>query len=166
MKSIGTIIFLLFTTSMYGQSVYLQRSAVGMAGFSGKTTSSQQRLYIQQSIGQKGVIGTAMLGKKAIFQGFLQPFSPRATSLSAGTPNSSLIVYPNPFEGTLTVETTFDTSSAAVIKVYNILGNIIYTHNYAHNGPLDLELNHLPAGQYILHLHSNSSLFIHKIQKK
>jgi hypothetical protein len=80
--------------------------------------------------------------------------------------NITLNVYPNPFKNILNLDLSQFEGSRS-IKIYNILGVLIYEENLLtnSNGKITIEINNNYSGLLFLYLESDDSKIVHKIVK-
>jgi hypothetical protein len=75
------------------------------------------------------------------------------TGLSEYTKSTGIKLYPNPNNGLLYVELPFD----ATLTILNKLGQIVYNSKY-NSGQLQMNLEHLAAGVYVLRVQHDGSI--------
>ncbi|MBK7816713.1 MAG: T9SS type A sorting domain-containing protein [Sphingobacteriaceae bacterium] len=73
--------------------------------------------------------------------------------LSEYTKSTGIKLYPNPNNGLLYVELPFD----ATLTILNTLGQIVYNSKY-NSGQLQMNLEHLAAGVYVLRVQHEGSI--------
>lgn len=84
------------------------------------------------------------------------------------TPETTFIVYPNPFKSNINIITENLPKEEAVINIYNMLGSLIYqTKVNSNNGYsfTNIDLEHLPPAMYVVKLISGNYVGISKIEK-
>ncbi len=72
-----------------------------------------------------------------------------------------VLIYPNPARNLANVSLTVENGTKYSMTVYNTLGQQVYSTNETGNGQkqtLQIDLNHLPHGLYIIRMVSNNSL--------
>ncbi len=129
------IIGLLSITSVSGQEV---------VSSSGQTHTSGQ-LIVSQTVGET-LVSTLSNGI-TINQGFHQN-ELIITATSETNESLELTIYPNPFAERVIISCK---EELGTIRVYNIAGEEVFQHsNYKGQNTAELELSHLPAGQYLI----------------
>ncbi|MDO7174139.1 T9SS type A sorting domain-containing protein [Mariniflexile sp. AS56] len=145
----------------------LVRSTTGASGASVDVVQGDHAYVVQQSIGQPSAIGTYTNTEGYnVRQGFIQP-NILSKIIDKNTPITlQLHVYPNPFDVQITLGFQDDITSEIAITVFNMLGARVFSSNYKPSQKLDLNLNMLPSGEYILKAVANKKQFIEKIIKR
>lgn len=144
----------------------LVRSTTSASGSSETITSSGNTYIIQQSIGQSSVIGTKFNGNYIFRQGFIQP-DVWSKIIDIDVPlNLEMQLYPNPFEEQISLTFNEEVNNGISIVIYNTLGAMLYDRNYPAGQQIDVNLNWLPSGAYIIRVIANKKQFITKILKK
>lgn len=90
--------------------------------------------------------------------------------IEIGELNESLpfVVWPNPFEDVFTIYGNFATAEDINISVYNLMGKNIYSiHQPINNGLFreEFEINHLPAGIYLMKVSQGDKSWTAKVIK-
>ena len=75
-------------------------------------------------------------------------------------------LYPNPFEKQISLAFNEEIKGDVKIVVFSILGSRVFYKNYKPNQKIDLRLDWLESGEYILKTVANQKQFISKIIKK
>jgi len=148
------------------QTDLLVRSTIGASGSSETITDGVTSYIVQQSIGQSSVIGTTSNEGYTFRQGFIQPdvFS---KIIEKNTPlNLNVTIYPNPFDNQISLAFNEDIKDDIHITVFNMLGANMFSKSYTANQQIDVILNWLSSGEYILKTVANRKQFIAKILKK
>lgn len=144
----------------------LVRSTTGASGTSEEIAHGGSIYIIQQTVGQPSVIGTVSHDNYTFRQGFIQPdvFS---KIVEKDMPlDLQLVIYPNPFDNQITLAFTEDIKNDIHISVFNILGARVFSKSYKSNQQIDVVLDWLSSGEYILKTVANQKQFIAKILKK
>jgi hypothetical protein len=158
--------FVQLSIAQYDLSKYLVRSTTSIAGSSEKASQQNEQYFVQQSIGQSSVIGTFYELDYTIRQGFLQP-NVFAKIVNTAIPlNLKAFVYPNPFTENITISFSEKISSMVEVSIFDLLGRLVYANIYEANQVLNIHLEYLPSGNYIIKLMANNKQFVNKIIKK
>jgi len=155
-----------FTIAQSTKSDYLVRSTTGVSG-SSVTTSQNNKMYIvQQSMGQASAIGTFNNSEYTIRQGFIQP-NVLAKIMDTNIPlNLEATFYPNPFTESVTLAFTEKIEGDVKVAVFDMLGRLVFSNNYAAEQNLKVQFHNLSVADYILKVSANNKQFIKKIIKK
>jgi len=76
------------------------------------------------------------------------------------------IIYPNPFVESVTLSFTEQITSKVEVAVFDLLGRLVFSNNYAGEQNLKVQFNNLSVADYILKVTANNKQFIKKILKK
>src|SRR5690606_36457497 len=74
-------------------------------------------------------------------------------------------IYPNPASNVVTI-TNNENMLVNKIEVYNTTGKLINTQNYNNEAELQLNVENLASGTYMLHLQTNEGTAVKKLVKK
>ncbi|MDO5979709.1 T9SS type A sorting domain-containing protein [Flavivirga spongiicola] len=167
MKLVLLICFIcIFQQQVLSQSDYLVRSTIGRSGTSGVSENGGETFVIQESVGQSSVIGTYINNNYILRQGFIQP-NVLAKITDKNIPlGLQLTVFPNPFDKQLSIAFKEKVSGKVDITVFDVSGRFITSKSYQENQLVDVKLNALPSGSYILKVIANTKQFVTKIIKK
>ncbi len=144
----------------------LVRSTTGASGSSEEITHGGDTYIIQQSFGQSSVIGTTENGTYIFRQGFIQP-DVLSKIIEKDIPlNLQISVYPNPFQEQISLVFNENITDEINITVFNILGARVFSKSYQPNHQIDIRLDWLSSGEYIIKTIANKKQFISKILKK
>ncbi|MDN3667600.1 T9SS type A sorting domain-containing protein [Algibacter miyuki] len=155
-----------FLQQVSSQSNSILRSTTGVSGASNVIVNANETYTIQQSIGQTSAIGTFNNDNYTLRQGFIQP-NILSKIVEKNIPiNLQLTLYPNPFDEQISLAFTDNIKGEIIVTVYNILGAKVYNHNYQPLQKIDVRLDLLSTGEYILKTIANNKQFITKIIKK
>jgi hypothetical protein len=81
--------------------------------------------------------------------------------------NSSIKIYPNPFQSTLNIDLANNTTNSARVEIRNAAGKIVFSERLNNTeGQLSLNLSNLDPGIYYLMLSLDDSESMYKIMKK
>lgn len=153
--------------SKNGKSQYLMRSTLGNNGLSKTITTNTGTYFIQQSIGQASVIGTYSKNNYTIRQGFLQPPSPvKVQSINILENNLKANLYPNPFQQAVKVSFDAPVNNDMLVVIYNISGRIILSKKYSAAQLINVPLDNIPSGDYIMKITTKNKQLVAKIIKQ
>lgn len=143
----------------------LLRSSLGVSGASEYIFLDNATFYLQQSVGQLSAIGTVYGSEGTLVQGFVQPFGLFLPAEKVRPTSLEGVVYPNPFSETLWI--TFSELLPGIIEVelYDIQGRRVLTGTYLYAKQLELSLDHLSLGNYLLIIRYGHKKLIKKILK-
>ena len=146
-------------------SKYLMRSTLGMNGTSKTITTSTGTYLFRQSIGQASVIGTYTKNNYTIRQGFQQPLNSgkKVQPVLENTLNANL--YPNPFQQMLTILFDEATNDDLFVVIYNLSGKLVFSQIYPASQKLNIPLNDLTKGNYVLNVRTENKQLVAKITK-
>jgi hypothetical protein len=144
----------------------LVRSTTSVVGASEKVIVNNKTYRVQQSIGQGSVIGTATNGNYILRQGFIQP-NVLAKIIDKDIPLTlKIITYPNPFTEGITVSFTNKVTTYIDIVLYDVLGRLLYSKKHSPKQSIQINLEHLSIGNYLLKVETNQQQSIKNILKK
>ena len=156
----------IFQQQILSQSDYLVRSNIGRSGTSGILKNGGDTFVFQESVGQSSVIGTYMDSNYILRQGFIQP-NVLAKIKDKNIPlGLQLTVFPNPFDKQLSIAFKEKVRGKVDITVFDVSGRFITSKSYQENQLINVKLNALPSGSYILKVIANTKQFVTKIIKK
>jgi len=144
----------------------LVRSTTGVSGASIKLNHKNKTYIVQQSIGQSSVIGVHSDGSYILRQGFIQPDIISKIKDENIPLNLQLDIYPNPFEKQISLSFKEDIKNHVNVTVYDILGRQVFANSYPAGQLINVVLDRLSSGEYILKASTNRKQFITKILKK
>jgi hypothetical protein len=161
--TILTILFGFFSISMGAQN--LQRSSLGNGGSSTEITSSNNKYYISQSIGQNSVTGTLINGDNAIRQGYQQP--PISVKVVTDS-NSDLLasVFPNPVDTFITVQFSEVLKNPINVMIYDISGKQILNNSENPTQSFTVDMSSFSSGVYLLNIVSGNKKYSAQLIKK
>ena len=155
------ILFLCIASfSAYGQTISRQTIAS-----QGASTVLSNGIFISQSVGQQSVIGSYN-GGVSLNQGFQQ--SQWSRLMSSNTPKLiSTLIYPNPFFSTIHFQFSQPILQPIAVTIFDVTGKLAYrTTKSISNSILQLELQNLAIGVYIVRLQSATFQYYSQIVKQ
>lgn len=165
MKQLLMVCFCCLFQQIHAQS-NLVRSTIGASGASTEMSNGNNTYVIQQSVGQSSIIGTINNSDYILRQGFIQPDVLSKIAEKNMPISLQIMLYPNPFQENISLAFNENISGEITLTVYNLLGALIYSQNYQSSQQLEVLLNWLPSGEYILKTVANQKQFIAKIIKR
>lgn len=161
------ISFVFVAQAQNSKSYTLIRSNLGASGSSKVVNTNRGKYIVSQSIGQSSVIGTSFNNGYYLRQGYQQPLNKIKVD-NEGFSNNDLTatVYPNPFNETLTVSFNEEMNKEISVLVFDITGKLIYNQKFSPSQRIELNLNNISSGSYLLKVLSNNKLLNTKIIKK
>jgi hypothetical protein len=88
-----------------------------------------------------------------------------AVSVISPLKNNEIIFFPNPFAGKVTLKLSGIQLSEIFLQIFDIEGRIVYSLKMNEN-PIQLDLDTLPGGTYLLNIKAGNRVFNKKIIKK
>lgn len=151
---------------IFAQENSVIRSTTSASGASSIIKDGDKTYLIQQSFGQSSVIGTASSEAYVLRQGFIQP-NVLAIVIEKDMPiNLELSMYPNPFNNHISLAFKQEVKNNVAVTVFDILGRQVFTKTYQPLQNIDVRLDKLSSGEYILKAVANQQQFVAKIIKK
>jgi hypothetical protein len=138
---------------------------VGSSSVSLKTPT--KNYYIQQSIGQSGVIGLATKNNLYVQQGFLNNAKIIEINNSSGDFEKavSFTVYPNPVVEYVTILFSEIPTEPIEIGFFDVTGRLVFKEKHPPSIDLTIPVKSLSEGVYLLHIMSGKSIGSKKILK-
>jgi hypothetical protein len=141
------------------------RSNLGTSGSSKVITTNKGKYSVSQSIGQSSVIGTSSNNGYYLRQGYQQPLnSVKVISLSKNN-DLTATVYPNPFDESVSISFNEDIENDIAVSVFDIAGKLIYIQKFSPAQRIELNLNDISSGSYLLKVLSSKKRFNAKLIK-
>jgi hypothetical protein len=147
-----------FTNAQNTSNAYLVRSTIGVSGSSESITVNNKQYIVQQSIGQLSVIGTFKNSAYTFRQGFIQP-PILSAKIRIEETNIQALIYPNPFEKSITISFKEPVKEPLLIYVYDMLGRVIYNGEREATQKTTINLNYLSSGLYVIHIKTGEKKF-------
>ncbi|MEH6406740.1 MAG: T9SS type A sorting domain-containing protein [Leeuwenhoekiella sp.] len=149
----------------FSQTNYLLRSATSVGGASEKIENKGNTYIIQQVIGQSSSIGTYTVSSYILRQGFIQ-HDILSKVTDSNIPTSLVVtVFPNPFSSTLFLNFEKEIKSIINVSVYNMVGVQLLAKSFQSEERVQLALDQLASGEYIVKARTANMQFISKIIK-
>jgi hypothetical protein len=161
-NSIGSDTLLCDTVSNYTLD-----AGQGFTSYQWSTGSANQTITVSDS-GAYSVTVTDAIGCTAT-DSIQIAFSPCVSVSSFNIQNSSFIIYPNPNDGTFTVEMNIINEGNAIIRIFGIKGEVVYEkiiRNLQSNHKAPINISGFSAGTYLLQVETQKGVFQQKIQIK
>jgi hypothetical protein len=137
------------------------RSTLSISGSSRAVTTAHKDLFIQQVIGQSGVIGLANASTYQLRQGFIQPLESSKTIIETG--NLQVRVSPNPSPGEIRILFTELISDELYVSLSNLSGITVYFNRFPASQEITLNFGSLPPALYIIKVYTDKKYYISKL---
>ena len=135
------------------------RSTLGAGGFSKTITTNKGIYIICQSVDQTSVIGTFNKKGYTFMQGFQQPFVSAKKFQLALENDLQASLYPNPFAHYINLSFDDPVTSEVFLQVTDITGKILYKNKFPAVQLINLPLDHIPPGVYVLKVVTGNKQF-------
>jgi len=162
LKYIFSCGFLLLAVALNAQEVL--RSNLGVTGSSQNFEEGGNRFTLQQSVGQQSVIGTYGVGGFTMRQGFIQP-PVRVQRIFESETALNAVVYPNPFKSLLYVRFGEEVKGMLSVKIFDLAGKLVYDRPIQAQQQVQIELDFLSSGEYLLTMDTEDKNFTATILK-
>jgi hypothetical protein len=139
------------------------RSALSTGGSSVTILANGQQYYLQQSIGQSGIIGLIQNSNIQLRQGFIQPLEGSVKTVSSGTLQAT--IFPNPFSEHIIVSLYEETPDLLFVTIYDLNGKIVYLKKLETPQELILDTSPLPPGIYFIRISTTTKYLNSKLIK-
>ncbi|GAA4812208.1 T9SS type A sorting domain-containing protein [Litoribaculum gwangyangense] len=162
------ILCFVFSIQAQNKNTYkITRSNMGSGGSSQKIATSKGNYIVSQSIGQSSVIGTSNKNGYYLRHGYQQPVS-KIKVVDEVFKNNDLLatIYPNPFEESVSISFNEDMERDIDVLVFDLSGKLIFSNKYAPSKNIQLQLDNISSGSYLLKVLSNNRRFNVKLIKK
>lgn len=160
-----TLSLIPFVKAQNTQNTFLKRSTLGASGDSKIVVIDNLNYIYQQSINQSSVTGTFNKNQHVLLQGFIQPLV-YANIFDAEIPlNLSVRLYPNPFTKNIFLSFKQKITGNIEVAVFDMLGKLIFSGSYLATQNLEIQLDDLSLGSYVLKIIANNRQFIENIIK-
>ena len=159
---LGFPLFILHGT-VNSQIPSLLRSTLGTGGASVLVSARDNKISLQQSIGQNSVSGVFSVKNLELRQGFIQPL---VTNRSFHEPvNNSIRVYPNPFSAIVYLKLNKEVTGEIDLLISDVAGRPVFAERIPVEGVIQVNLSSLHKGIYILKIRKQNMQFSYKIIK-
>ncbi|GAB5398771.1 MAG: hypothetical protein Aureis2KO_03560 [Aureisphaera sp.] len=162
MKYVFSFLGFMLVAVMFGQQA--QRTSMGMSGGTYTVENGESRIYVSQSVGQEGIIGSFQGSEYGVRQGFQQP-PIRIVSISQNDNALDAVVYPNPVATVVTVKFNEAVLGSIQGKLFDVSGKEVFYKEYDPMQTLTIDLSHLPVGTYILVVGTQGKQFTSRLIK-
>lgn len=153
-----TILLALFSLQgVNSQALVKLRSTLNTCGSSEIIASDGQKYYVQQSIGQSGIIGLSQNKNFLLRQGFIQPFKAPFTVTVPEIPQVK--VFRDPFSPHITVLFTEEITDILLITLFDLNGKIVFCNQFEPAQELNLNVGTLAPSIYLLKVNTGTSGF-------
>ncbi|GAA4955655.1 T9SS type A sorting domain-containing protein [Algibacter agarivorans] len=155
------------TAKLEGAKSYsIKRSNLGVGGSSNTVTTKSGTYSVSHSIGQSSVIGTHYKNGYYLRQGYQQPLN--KIKVVEEFSNNDLLanIYPNPFEQFISISFNEDIVDDISILVFDVNGKLVYSRKFQPSQKIQLNLEGISNGNYILKASSKAKSFNAKLIKK
>jgi hypothetical protein len=160
-----TIFSLLFPfQALKAQELIKLRSAISVAGTSKTLLSQGRQYYLQQSIGQSGIIGLVQNNSYLLRQGFIQPFQGVTKSIIPGS--LKMVIFPDPFSSEITVSFSEEIPEILNVTIYDLNGRIVYLKKFGATKELNFNVGFLSTGIYFIKVNTTTRWVYSKIIKR
>ncbi len=168
-KTLLLILFLCFTYALQAQNssntYKIIRSSLGVGGSLNVVETSKGKYSVSQSIGQSSVIGTYANKGFSLRQGYQQPLQKIKVKTQSNS-NFNASIFPNPFLESISISFVEKLSDDINISLFDINGRLIYSKIYNPMITINLKLNDISRGSYLLKISSGNKLLNAKLIKK
>ena len=150
--------------TVQSQTAVKLRSTLSINGSSKSIAIDDQHFFVQQIIGQSGIIGLSRDHNYLLRQGFIQPLEGSKNSIESE--NLQLTVSPNPFPGELRISFTEQISDDLYVSLSDLNGKTVYFKKFAATGEINLNFGTLPPSLYIIRVYTDKKYYISKLVKE
>ena len=146
------------------QALIKLRSTISISGSSKTIAIQDQQFYVQQIIGQSGVIGLSKDNNYLLRQGFIQPIE--SSNNIIASKNLGVTISPNPFPSEIIVSFTEKISDDLYVSLCDLNGKTVYFNKYAATQNINLNFGSLPPALYIIRVYTDKKYYISKLIKE
>ena len=161
------------THNVISQSPKLVKSVLTQAGSSNASydytdlTGTIKTTKIQQSIGQRGVVGLSNTSLSSVQQGFLNHI--KVLKIDNTDINFietvDLTFYPNPFKDFVNIKFSTPPTYAIFVEVFDIRGRLVLDQKFQSSNLITIATNRLEDASYVVRISSGSQAFLKKLIK-
>lgn len=153
-------------TKLEGAKPYsIIRSNLGVGGSSNTVTLKDGQYSVSQSIGQSSVIGTYNKNGYYLRQGYQQPLSDIKVVKAFDDNDLLAKIYPNPFEEFVSITFSEVIKKDISVLVFDVSGKLVYSRKFQPTQNIQLNLEKVSGGNYILKMISGGKSFNAKLIK-
>jgi hypothetical protein len=162
-RGILLFLFLGFTSLIFSQNLEIKRQTIGLSGGSFTQNINGGNYLIQQSIGQASSIGIFTNAETELRQGFIQPFS--IINFSRKIDHLELKIFPNPFTDFITIAFEKNLDDEIQVQLFDLLGRLVMDKKYYVFHQINIAIQKLPKGSYLIKIATIHQQFSTQIQK-
>lgn len=148
------------------KSNYAIQSNLGVGGASNKVATKNGTYFISHSTGQSSVIGTHYNNGYYLRQGYQQPLNKIKIIEEFSSNDLTAKILPNPFEQFISISFSEDMQNDISVVVFDVNGKLVYSTAFQPAQKIQLNLEGISNGSYILKALSNGKSFNAKLIKK
>lgn len=148
------------------KSYSIIRSNLGVGGSSNTVTTYRGTYSVSHSIGQSSVIGTHKKNGYYLRQGYQQPLIKIKVVEAFSNNDLSAKIYPNPFEQYISISFSEAMENDISVFVFDVNGKLVYSRKFQPSQNVQLNLEGITVGNYILKTVANGKSFRAKLIKK
>lgn len=164
-----------FTQAGINQSPSVIKSVLTHAGSSNVVfkysdlTGKIKTTTVEQSIGQRGVIGLSNTSLSSVQQGYLN--NVKLFEIDNTGPNFvetidlSLSIYPNPFKDHVNIKFSKPTVYNIQIEIFDVRGRLVKSQEFQPAALITVPTNRLEDASYIIRVSSGSQEYLKKLIK-
>lgn len=159
---------LFFAPSTWAQnqsSPLLLRATLGISGSSESIFQNTSSYLVQQSVGQWSTNGTENTEEVLLFQGFIQPFGKYFFEKIPLDSRLEARVYPNPFFDKLILAFNEPIYANMEVYLYDGLGRQVFYKKYLVFREVEVLIQNLPIGTYLLLVNYQNRSLVKKVLK-
>lgn len=156
------IVFLFINAIVNGQTL-IHHQALSSQGIGIKLPNG---MYVSQIVGRQNIVGNNAK-KKNIYGKGNQPKDRKSEVEKILIPNITTNYYPNPFIHSINFQFSIPIEDVITVHVFDVMGRLVYYgKKRADDSILTIELEHLPANNYIVQLSFSNFIYSAKILKQ
>jgi len=149
--------------AIHAQVPGIMRSALSTGGSTVTVLVNGQQYYLQQSVGQSGIIGLSQNNNIQLRQGFIQPLEGSIRSVSSGTLQAA--IFPVPFSKNIIISFSEEISDHLYVTIYDANGKIVYLKKHGASLELIVDPGSLPPGIYFIRINTTTKYLNSKLIK-
>ena len=133
---------------------------------SGSSTKTENNYVLQQSIGQRSVVGLKQTSEHIVRQGFIQPAQLKRMLAASNTSNLLVSVYPNPTTDKITIAFRELVTGKVNLSIYDQMGKLVMEESKEGQAELSYSLANLVVGNYFLKVNTATKEYVTQISKQ